>query len=544
MNVVREECGQFSAALVAWELLLGSDQIIDSGEELARYSRNTTETQRSIRAVLKPIDRNVIPKILRIASQFKVPVYPISCGRNWGYGCAAPVCDGHIILDMSRLQNVELSSEELGVFTVEPGVSQRILSEYLEKNNLPFMVPVTGAGPEASILGNAIERGYGLTPTADHFAAITTIEVALADGSVYKSALDVAGAPLVDKCFKWGVGPYLDGIFTQSNLGVVMSVSLTLVRRPMRVVPFLFTIKEEGSFEGAVEAVRDILCQVGGMVSGINLINRRRMLSMLEPYPFDRVPEGEIMSDQIVSEISKVHKLGAWSGVGVIYGTPDVVHGVKKFIKRRVKTVSDRIVFLTPRVMKTLNWVSKIPGFSKRFSPLCQRLEAAVQNFSGRPSEVALPLAYWLNRSGLPDKPLNPSHNGSGLIWYSPLIPMKGESARDYVTMVEKICRKHGIEPAITFTSCSQQCFDSTLPILFERDSGEAAKRAQACYDELLESGRQLGYFPYRHGIGSMNKVVNDDAVCWRIVNAIKSTLDPQRVLAPGRYCPIASSEY
>ena len=30
------------------------------------------------------------------------------------------------------------------------------------------MVPTTGAGPHASVLGNACERGYGITPDTDH----------------------------------------------------------------------------------------------------------------------------------------------------------------------------------------------------------------------------------------------------------------------------------------------------------------------------------------------------------------------------------------
>ena len=90
-----------------------------------------------------------------------------------------------------------------------------------KQNNLPFLVPVTGAGPSCSLLGNALERGYGITPHSDHFAAVTALRAVLPSGEIYQSAIAEAGGKDVDYAYKWGVGPYLDGIFTQSSLGIV-----------------------------------------------------------------------------------------------------------------------------------------------------------------------------------------------------------------------------------------------------------------------------------------------------------------------------------
>jgi hypothetical protein len=54
------------------------------------------------------------------------------------------------------------------VVTLEPGVTQARLHEFLCDGKYPYLVPVTGAGPNCSIVGNAIERGYGITPWVDH----------------------------------------------------------------------------------------------------------------------------------------------------------------------------------------------------------------------------------------------------------------------------------------------------------------------------------------------------------------------------------------
>jgi 4-cresol dehydrogenase (hydroxylating) len=91
--------------------------------------------------------------------------------------------------------------------TVEPGVTQQILYDYLERNRLAFLVPATGAGPHCSLVGNALERGYGITPYADHFSAVTAIEAVLPNGRIYRSALSELGGGTVDRAFKWGIGP-------------------------------------------------------------------------------------------------------------------------------------------------------------------------------------------------------------------------------------------------------------------------------------------------------------------------------------------------
>ena len=74
---------------------------------------------------------------------------------------------------------------------------------------------MTGAGPTCSLVGNALERGYGITPYTDHFAAVTDIEAVLPDGSVYRTALrEIAGDELA-RLFKWGIGPHTAGLFAQ-----------------------------------------------------------------------------------------------------------------------------------------------------------------------------------------------------------------------------------------------------------------------------------------------------------------------------------------
>ena len=150
------------------------------------------------------------------------------------------------------------------------------------------MVPVTGAGPTCSLVGNALERGYGITPYTDHFGAVTDIEAVLPDGSAYRTALrEIAGDELA-RLFKWGIGPHTRAGRTKRGGHRDAHVD-PLARRPERVEACFFRVEDDTLLEGAVVCVRSILTRLPGVVGGINLMNRHRMLAMTAPYPGDQL---------------------------------------------------------------------------------------------------------------------------------------------------------------------------------------------------------------------------------------------------------------
>ncbi len=122
------------------------------------------------------------------------------------------------------------------------------------------------------------------------------------------------------------------------------------------------------------------------------------------------------------------------------------------------------------------------------------------------------------------------------MLWYAPLVPMRPAGARAYVDMVKTITRKYGIEPLLTFTSLSDRLFDSTVPLLFDRDRPEAVAAAHACYEELLATGRRHGCFPYRVGIGSMETLRSLQQHAPAFHDRLQTALDPHGLIAPGRY--------
>jgi 4-cresol dehydrogenase (hydroxylating) flavoprotein subunit len=538
-DISREE------AFLSWRKILGADRVLQSEAAERIYGTCTGTERRRILGALIPQPKTdpetyeEISKIVKIAEHFSVSLYPISTGHNWGYGTSNPVVDGCMVLDLSRFNRIISFDSKLGVVTLEPGVTQAQLSEFFDQNNYPFLVPTTGAGPSCSIMANALEHGYGITPISDHFAAVTSIEAILADGSIYRPALTELGSGDVDRIFKWGLGPYIDGLFAQSGLGIVTRMTILLSKKPKSFCAFFFSVSSDSSLEKIVETVQDIMESLNGVVGSVNLMNQHRVLAMTVPYPKEKIGDNKLLPTEVIAELGRKNQIMAWTGVGALYGEPSIITAAKKIVRKKLTHVVSRMIFVSPAKMKVMNKIATlIPGNAGVYlRNVASKLESSLQIMLGSPNEVALHLAYW--KSGhiqATGSPLDPARDGCGLVWYSPLVPMKSNLVRKYVSHVMQTCEDYGVEPLITLTAFSERCFGSSVPLLFNSQSEEEFIRIQKCYQVLFEDGISMGFAPYRLGLESMSKVTNTSTTFWNVVEKIKSSLDPKGIIAPGRY--------
>jgi hypothetical protein len=259
---------------------------------------------------------------------------------------------------------------------------------------------------------------------------------------------------------------------------------------------------------------------------------------MLIPYP-EVVGLDRIIEDKEVERFADRFRLPAWLGLAGLYGNALTVHATKRMLKRELKSVASSVVFING---KKINFIQKVIRFlPKRWRQNIETMLAAVNQglniLHGIPNEVALPLAYWKNRKPtVKNRNLNPAQDNCGLIWYAPIVAMKPKLVSQFKTMVEKICKKHGIEPLITLTTLSPLGFDCTVPIVFDKDCPESVNRAKACHQELFEEGCRLGFVPYRIGIDQMEQLRAAAPKFFKFAGQIKKSIDPLAIIAPGRY--------
>ena len=499
-----------------------------------------------IKAILDLANKYTEDKVLAFS------LYPVSTGKNWGYGTSLPASTNKniILLDLSQLNNICYFDNELGLVTLEPGVTQQQLSEFLQLHNYGYMVPVTGAGPDCSILANALERGYGITPYTDHFSAVTCIEGWWANGTPYQSAiseLDASGEKIVDKTFKWGVGPYLDGLFTQSNLGIVSQITIRLAKIKPDFTSFFIQLESDDLLEQAVPLIRKVLQDYEGILGSINLMDKRRLLSMFAENP-NTDNMHKVMLDQQVNTLAKELNTPSWTIAGSIYGSRRVVSAVKKDINTLFKQLPCKKIYSNSLAFTVTNKVlNYLPKALINKSPKIAILKTRLDSFNkgkemmlGKPNKLALNLAYWRNknREYFKENNFSPNKDGCGLLWYAPLITMKTAKIREYVEFIRETTPQYNIEPFITFTLLKHDCVDSTIPIVFDLTNTQAVNDAHNCLDKLTEEGLKRGFVPYRLNIDQQQTLLNKHTDFWLTVNKLKNSLDPNHILSAGRYNP------
>ena len=318
-------------------------------------------------------------------------------------------------------------------------------------------------------------------------------------------------------------------------------MTIALARRPERVEMFMFELPRREALGPAVEAVRELMQGTGGGIGGVNLLNRLRVLSMVAPYPGDRVGPGEVIRPDLLEELGRKQRLPEWLGIGAMYGTREVVDALRRVVKRVLGGVASRILFVSPGRIAFLRAAGAlVPGeLGSVLRGKVDKLAEALAIMSGEPKETALSLAYWRSgRRPANGTALDPARDGCGLIWYAPLVPMTANAVRDYVEMVEQTCPGFAIEPLITLTTISDRCFDSTVPILF--DPEQHMGKAQDCYRALYAEGARRGFLPYRLSVDSMSLYTEDGSAFWKFARELKRSVDPNGLIAPGRYTPLA----
>jgi len=523
------------SALAQWANAVGPENVITDPLVLHAAETGTYATDRHIPAIVRPGNREEVQACLRIANRCQTPVYPISSGKNWGYGSRVPASDGCVLLDLGRMKRIIDFNEELGYVTVEPGVTQEQLQRFLAEQGSRLWMDSTGASPQCSLIGNTVERGFGHTPYGDHFAHSCGLEVVLPDGSVIDTGFarfpDAKVAPL----YRWGVGPTLDGLFSQSNLGVVTRMTIWLMPAPEYFQAYYFRAESHDDLAGLIDGLRPLRMN-GTIRSSSHIANDYKVVSALEQYPWERTNGQTPLGPELMKQFRQEMKVGAWNGSGALYGTKAQVAEARRLIRLALKGRATRLEFLDD---KRLALASRFAKLYERLSGWNLEKTLAVLKpvyglMKGIPTDHPLASTYWRKRTPPPSQ-MDPDRDGCGLLWCSPILPNDGSQARQLTAFITESVLRHGFEPAISLTVLTDRTLSCIISIAFDREvAGEDAK-ALDCYHDLLKQMAAKGYYSYRLSTASMG-AMHCPGDYPKLLQTLKQTLDPGGILAPGRY--------
>ena len=527
------------AALEEWIRVLGEANVECHPAALAAAETATFETDSGIPAILRPGTVSEVSELVRIASRYRCPVYPVSSGRNWGYGSRVPPASGCALIDLSRLNRIIEFDEYLGYVTVEPGVTQSDLYEFLQRKKSRLWMDATGSSPHCSLIGNAMERGFGHTPYADHFGHSAGLEVVLPGGAIIRTGHAGLEGSKTGSLYRWGVGPSLDGLFSQSNYGIVTKMTIWLMPAPDCFEAFFFQCESEDGLANIVEGLRPLRLN-GTLRSAVHIANDYKVLAGIRQFPWE---ESAPLSRERMRVLRTEMKFCRWTGSGALYGTARQVAEAKRLLREALKGPVDKLQFLNER---KLELAARFQGVYKLLTGLdLSRTLALIRPvfnlMRGVPTSQPLASAYWRKRFPVPADP-HPDRDGCGLLWVAPVAPLRGEDAEKVRSIAEPLLLLHGFEPQISITLITERTLACVISIGYDREVEGEDGRALECYRALQAALAEAGYYAYRLGLPGMN-MLSASSSYGQLLRTIKTALDPAEILAPGRYVPSASPE-
>lgn len=494
----------FDAAIRQFRAILGEANVYVDQEHLASYSKIMMPDRAENHvpsAAICPTSVEEVQRCVAVCNTHKVPVWPISTGRNLGYGSAAPGSRGQVVMDLRLMNRILHVDAELGTALVEPGVTYQQLYDYLQENNIPLWLSCPAPSAIAGPLGNTVDRGVGYTPYGEHFMFSCGMEVVMPTGELLKTGMGGLPNSNTAQVFKWGFGPYLDGIFTQSNFGIVTKMGLWLMPAPPDFRPFVIRYPEETDIVDIVETLRPLRMAMiipNAVVIVHALWELGSFLKRAEHYP----GTGTI-PDDVVKGLVAENKVGMWNVYCGLYGTPAQNDVNWAIIQGAVKASGKGELLSAEQV-------GDDPVFNYR-ADLMQ----------GKMTLAEFGLYNW--------------RGGGGSAWFAPVSQARGSETLKQMSMAKAILGKHGFDYVAEFI-VGWRDMHHIIDLLYDRTDPAQLAAAHACFDELLSEFSKAGYGTYRVNTAFMDKVADTYGPVKREVNRkIKRALDPNGIIAPGK---------
>lgn len=497
-------------ACAEWSAQLGAERVIRDATTLAHAGRTTLPGAAAPVAILRPSTRAEVAAIVAVAARHRVPLHPISAGRNWGWGDACPAGEGQVLLDLGGLAKIEID-EALGVAVVEPGVTQGALAAHLEATGSQWRLDCAGAGPHASVVGNALERGLTFGIHGERYDALCGLEVVLADGSVVRTGFGAYGATRLGHAHKGGVGPALDGLFTQSSLGVVTELGLWLSPRPAREEIFWLSCEDE-QLPALIDRLRPLRMR-GVLPTNVHLFQ-------LPP----RAPGGA----------------PSWGGNGAIHGSRDAVDAHVRELEAAVEGVARCALTSRTPIGPALREALALPDMPA-MDALMHGSEVLVRGEAAELPPIAVLMALGgpeVQRPRTPPTSSDPRDEGYGLVFSWQACLAVGRDVRALVERTRRQLEAHGCPSQLTVQYSTGRTVTLVVRIVYDRKDEARRAAASACQRALHDDGLAAGSPPARMNLAGHEALAEKGAAYWALVRRLRAALDPDGILAPGKHTP------
>jgi 4-cresol dehydrogenase (hydroxylating) flavoprotein subunit len=501
---------QFADALKQFAAALGKEWVLSAPAELAEFydPYNLPErTDFKPSAALFPASVEEIQAVLRIASEHKIPLWTTSQGRNNAYGGAAPRLPGAVLLHLRRMNRVLEINEECAYALVEPGVRFFDLYDAIRAGGHKLMMSVPDLG-WGSVIGNTLDHGFGYTPYGDHVGSQCGMEVVLANGEVIRTGMGAMDENHAWQAYKRGFGPTADGIFMQSNFGIVTKMGLWLLPQPECYMSCFAGVPRESDLGSLVETIRPLVLDrtipnypiIGNVLgAALQMSQRKDWFTGNGPLP-----------EQVFEAMTTKLGVGRWNMRFALYGHERVVD-------TQWRIVEDAFAKLPGA---TLGGRKYAGATMDKTVPSQDRIQAGI------PGLDILEMVKWYGAEE------------GGHLDFSPVARLTGPDIEAQTALVRRVVERFGFDYCAGIIVMPRSALQICL-LCFDKRHPAQVENAFACCKALVAEAGKAGYGEYRAHLEVMDLVAEqyafNDHALRRFNERLKDALDPDGILSPGK---------
>src|ERR1017187_3591895 len=505
----------FSEALKQFGEAVGKEWVFSSDEDVDLYRDSYSpfwhEDEEPVpSAAVAPDGVEQVQQVVRIANNFKIPLWTISTGKNLGYGGSAPLLGGNVVLDLKRMNRILEVNEANHYALVEPGVSYFDLYRYIQDKGLKVWIDPADPG-WGSLIGNAVDRGGGRTPMRDHFDAHCGMEIVLANSEVMRTGMGAMPGSKTWQQYRYGFGPYVDGMFSQSNLGVVTKMGFWLFPEPEAYLTGTVTVPKRDDLVPLIATLAYLMNS--SIVLGTT--------SVASPLAFARAdteltalrekPGGPSMQE--LDQYAQRKGIPYWSIDLPFYGPAKVVAAQWEYAKGKLSAIPG---------------VNFQEGVTHRF-PLGPNEVDSIPN----PVAIGIPTLSVFAVGGA---------RSEGHVWFSPIVPMSGEAVLEAQQVFTDAYKEMGMTMGPLFFLGPASNYPRSFLILFgfpiEHDV-EKNKKNRENFKKIIRVAAEHGWGEYRTHTAFMETVMDtysyNNHALLRFHETVKDAVDPNGILSPGK---------
>jgi 4-cresol dehydrogenase (hydroxylating) len=384
-----------------------------------------------------------------------------------------------------------------------------------------------------------MDRGVGYFDSRAH--GISNMQIVLGRGSTIQTGFGHFANAKTKNLYPYGIGPALDGLFPQGSFGIVTSACIDLMPMPDAHMAAIIRIDSADKLPLLIDAL--VMLRLRGVITTVAHVgNRERSCMTLAPLLYEQLllsgePTGEatrVKAEQMLTDGG----FGPWSAAIGVLGTKAQLKLAKKEIRAAVGEFS-KTMFLNDSLIAKAKALAKklafIPAIRTQLMML-NAIEPVYGYTRGETTDKSLKGVYWAAGDFDHLEHPDPDHSHSGVLFCLPIIPAHGETVSEVVRDTSETFARHGFAAAITVNLMTAKAMEGVVSLAFDRRDREQTQRAHNCIQEMEARYMEQGFPPYRVGINSMHHVVREDDPFWQTVRDLKCALDPNNIIAPGRY--------